>query len=48
MIVWMLCDCYVWPIFLGNGMGRCGYCGVKPHTHVDEPIGGRARPRDLA
>lgn len=45
-ILWMACDCYIWP--MGYPQGRCGRCGVAVHRFVDKPVGGKARPLSCA
>ena len=29
-ILYMLCDCYVWPIEIATRRGRCGRCRTRP------------------
>lgn len=41
-LVWMQCDCHVWPITLGGRIGRCGECGQQPDRCVEEPESGKA------
>lgn len=24
------CACRTWPVAIGSGVGRCGFCGVQP------------------
>lgn len=33
-VIYKLCDCYVWPIVLGEGCGLCGRCKQKLHAEV--------------
>ena len=42
-VVWMRCNCYVWPIVMGSRFGRCGRCGVRPHTRHDNQDEPKAR-----
>jgi len=47
-IVWLACQCMVWPIVLGHRAGVCKRCGYPPDTPVDEPPDGKAIERTTA
>ena len=43
-IVFVQCQCYIWPISIEDGFGKCKLCGVKPFLLVSEPLSGKAEP----
>lgn len=44
LVVWVVCECYVWPIVPGWPVRTCGYCGRRPSRTVPEPADGKAHP----
>lgn len=43
-IIFMECQCMVWPIARGYSVRSCRYCGVEPFRVVSEPFSGKAEP----
>ena len=40
--------CRDWPVYLGFGWGRCGYCGKHPEFNPNKSIADYMREREEA
>lgn len=43
-IWWIVCECYVWPVYPATKFSACGKCGSREYKKLDGPAPDKAMP----